>query len=65
MYLVRNWAVPLSGCVEAQHKLSNFDTEVASKLSRDCSADAYLYWEGGQLHLGVTMVRSTATTISV
>ncbi|KAF3049264.1 hypothetical protein E8E11_010062 [Didymella keratinophila] len=61
MYLVRNWAVPLSGAVEAQHKLNNFDTEVASKLSRDCSADAYLYWEGGRLRLGVTMVRSTTT----
>ncbi|KAJ4330884.1 hypothetical protein N0V87_009615 [Didymella glomerata] len=63
MYLVRNWAVPLTGAVEAQHKLYSLHTEVASKLSRDCSADAYLYWEGGRLHLGVTMVKSTTTPI--
>ncbi|KAF3037603.1 hypothetical protein E8E12_001032 [Didymella heteroderae] len=62
-YLVRNWAVPLCGAAEAQHKLSSFDREVASKLSRDCSADAYLYWEGGRLHFGVTMVKSTTTHI--
>jgi adenine/guanine phosphoribosyltransferase-like PRPP-binding protein len=65
MYLVRNWAVPLSGGVEAQRRLSSFDTEVASKLSRECSADAYLYWEDGRLRFGVTMVRSTTTPISV
>ncbi|KAJ4322903.1 hypothetical protein N0V94_002166 [Neodidymelliopsis sp. IMI 364377] len=59
-YLVRNWAVPLSG-VEAEHKLSSFDTEVASKLSRDCSADVYLYWDHSQLHVGVTMIASTTT----
>ncbi|KAJ4337893.1 hypothetical protein N0V95_008207 [Ascochyta clinopodiicola] len=62
MYQVRNWAVPLSGAVEAEHKLSNFDTEVASKLGRDCSADIYLYWDDGQLQLGVTMIEVTTTT---
>jgi adenine phosphoribosyltransferase len=62
VYLVRNWAVPLSGGVGAQHKLSSFDTDVASKLSRDCSADIYLYWDDSQLHLGVTMIASATTT---
>ena len=65
MYLVQNWAVPLSDGVEAQHKLSSLDPKVASKLSRDCSADAYLYWEGGRLRLGVTMVKSTTTPVSM
>ena len=54
--------MPLSGGVEAQEKLSNLDEHVAKKLSRNCSADAYLYWDTSQLHLGVTMVASTTET---
>ncbi|KAM5376336.1 hypothetical protein ACJZ2D_005558 [Fusarium nematophilum] len=30
-------------------------------LTRDCSADAYLYWDNEQLHLGVTMFESAET----
>ena len=60
-YVVRNWVVPLSGGLEAQHKLSSFDALVARKLNNDCSADAYLYWDAGQLRLGVTMIESTTT----
>ncbi|KAK7419925.1 hypothetical protein QQZ08_010628 [Neonectria magnoliae] len=54
-YSVRNWVVPLSDSLEAQRRLWDFDNQIASKLPRNCSADAYLYWDTDQLHLGVTM----------
>ncbi|UKZ73748.1 hypothetical protein TrVFT333_001398 [Trichoderma virens FT-333] len=57
-YTVRNWIVPLSGNVDAQRGLSEFDTFVARDLPRNCSADAYLYWDAGQLHLGMTMIEA-------
>ncbi|KAL6161955.1 hypothetical protein ACJQWK_11967 [Exserohilum turcicum] len=62
VYIVRNWVVPLSGDLEAQLKLSRFDKLIARKLSRNCSADAYLYWEASQLSLGVTMIESTTAS---
>ncbi|KAF2621836.1 hypothetical protein BU25DRAFT_353652, partial [Macroventuria anomochaeta] len=34
---------------------------LARKLNRNCSADAFLYWDANQLKLGVTMVESTTT----
>ncbi|KAL2022859.1 hypothetical protein VTK56DRAFT_4390 [Thermocarpiscus australiensis] len=62
-YLVRNWVVTLNNQLEAQRKLGDFDTLVAGPLTRDCSADAYLYWDDGSLRLGVTMFEtSTAGT---
>ena len=60
-YLVQNWAVPLNDGIEAQQRLSNFQTEVSSNLKRNCSADVYLYEEEGQPHLGVTIITSTTT----
>ena len=60
-YLTRNWVVSLSNNLEAQLKLSEFDKLVARKLYWNCSADAYLYWDAGQLHLGVTMFESSTT----
>ncbi|KAJ6178107.1 hypothetical protein N7519_008568 [Penicillium mononematosum] len=60
-YSVRNWVVPLSDSLEAQAKLSEFDEHVARVLPRNCSADAYLYWDVGHLHLGVTMFESFET----
>ncbi len=60
-YLTRNWVVPLSDNLEARLRLSDFDKLVARKLPRNCSADAYLYWHAGQLHLGVTMFESSTT----
>ncbi|KAH9990894.1 hypothetical protein F4779DRAFT_249814 [Xylariaceae sp. FL0662B] len=54
-YSVRNWIVPLSDNFEARRKLSDFDESVARKLPRNCSADAYLYWDTDRLHLGVTI----------
>lgn len=60
-YLIRNWVVPLSDRLDARLRLSDFDQFVARKLHRNCSADAYLYWDAGQLHLGVTMFESSTT----
>lgn len=57
-YLVRTWVVPLVDEKDAQAKLSNFEEDIARKLAPNCSADAYLYWETGQMHLGVTMFES-------
>lgn len=63
-YLTRNWVVPLSDNLEARLRLSDFDKLVARKLPRNCSADAYLYWNAGQLHLGVTMFESSTTRLT-
>ena len=63
-YLTRNWAVPLSDNLEARLRLSNFDKLVARKLHWNCSADGYLYWDAGQLHLGVTMFESSTTRLT-
>lgn len=63
-YSVRNWIVPLSDGVEARLKLSDFEKSVARELPRNCSADAYLYWDSGQLHLGVTVLESSTTGLT-
>ncbi|TAQ88005.1 hypothetical protein B7494_g3680 [Chlorociboria aeruginascens] len=60
-YLTRNWVVPLSDSLEVRLRLSDFDKLVARKLDWNSSADAYLYWDAGQLHLGVTMFQSSTT----
>ncbi|RYP85620.1 hypothetical protein DL770_005011 [Monosporascus sp. CRB-9-2] len=64
-YSTRNWVVPLSNSLEARFSLSEFDNLVAKKLPRNCSADAYLYWDAGRLHLGVTMFESSTTGLTV
>ena len=58
-YWIRNWVVPLSDSHEARLRLSEFDKIIARKLPQNCSADAYLYWDAGQLQLGVTMFESS------
>ncbi|GAB1196526.1 hypothetical protein APSETT444_005798 [Aspergillus pseudonomiae] len=63
VHLVRSWVIPLSDDLEARRRLSDFDNLIASKLPRNCSADAYLYWEYDQLHLGVTMFESSTTRL--
>jgi len=63
-YLTRNWVVPLSDNLEARLRLSDFDKLVARKLPQNCCADAYLYWDAGQLHLGVTMFESSTTRLT-
>lgn len=54
-YLVRDWVVPLRDDQDAQLQLASFDESLACKLPANCSADAYLYWEDGGTHLGVTL----------
>ncbi|KAL2753552.1 hypothetical protein ACRALDRAFT_1044157 [Sodiomyces alcalophilus JCM 7366] len=60
-YSVRNWVLPLDNAHDARLKLGEFDQLVASELPRNCSADAYLYWDTGKLHLGVSMFEVSAT----
>ncbi|KAK1974311.1 hypothetical protein LZ30DRAFT_540416, partial [Colletotrichum cereale] len=57
-FLTRNWVISLSDSLEARLRLGEFHQLVASKLTRSCSADAYMYWDEGQLHLGMTLVES-------
>lgn len=61
VYSIRNWFIPLSDNLEARFKLREFDEFVARKSPRNCSVDAYLYWERDKLRLGVTMVDSSTT----
>jgi adenine phosphoribosyltransferase len=63
-YLTRNWVVPLSDNLDARLRLSDFDKLVARELPRNCSADAYLYWDAGQLHLGVALFEASATGLT-
>ncbi|KAF2469596.1 phosphoribosyl transferase domain protein [Lindgomyces ingoldianus] len=63
-YLTRNWVVPLIDNLDARLRLSEFDKLIARKLHWNCSADAYLYWDAGQLHLGVTMFESSTTGLT-
>jgi hypothetical protein len=60
-YLVRNWDFPLADSLEARRKLGEFDEFVAKTMPRNCSADAYLYCDSNQLHLGVTMFESSTS----
>ncbi|CAG8214626.1 unnamed protein product [Penicillium olsonii] len=54
-YSIRNWHIPLNDPHEATLKIHNFNSLVAKNLPRGISADAYLYWDIGQLQLGITM----------
>ncbi|KAK1992087.1 hypothetical protein LX36DRAFT_662757 [Colletotrichum falcatum] len=54
-FFIRNWFIPLNDAGEVRLRLGEFDKLVASKLPHSCSADAYLYYNVAQLHLGVTM----------
>lgn len=60
-YSIRNWVFPLSDKREARLRLNDFDSFVAGNLPREFSADAYVYWDNDQLHLGVTMFGSSTT----
>lgn len=64
-YSVRNWVVPLTNNVDAQLKLKEFDELIATELPQNCSADAYLYWNIDQMHLAVTMIQSSTTTLTL
>ncbi|KAI9654187.1 MAG: hypothetical protein M1821_006715 [Bathelium mastoideum] len=61
IYSIQNWVIPLNNSNEAQLKLREFDELVARKLPNNCSADAYLFWDASQLHLGVAILESSTT----
>ncbi|KAJ6102592.1 hypothetical protein N7486_005019 [Penicillium sp. IBT 16267x] len=63
-YSTRKWSIPLADKLEARLRLNDFDEHVAKKLPPSYSADAYLYWDVGQLHLGVTMFGSSTTGLT-
>ena len=63
-YLTRNWIVPLKDGLEARRRLSEFDEQIAKRTSINSSVDAYLYWNTGQLHLGVTLIQSQTTGVT-
>ncbi|KAL9090901.1 MAG: hypothetical protein Q9165_005109 [Trypethelium subeluteriae] len=64
-YLTRNRIFPLSDNLKARVKLNEFDELVARKLPQNSSADAYLYWDAGQLQLGVTVFESTTSSLTL
>ncbi|KAI0967405.1 hypothetical protein F4678DRAFT_475349 [Xylaria arbuscula] len=61
-YLVRHWDFSQSDDCDVKHKLKEFGRWAAQELSRKCSADAYLYWDAGCMHLGVTMFQPYTAT---
>lgn len=63
-YRSRNWVVKLGDGLKAQKKISEFERCITKHPQRNISADAYLYWEGGKLRLGVTLFEaSTSETL--
>jgi hypothetical protein len=52
-YLIRNWILPAKDSRDAELGLQKFYVDIANPLPRDCSADAYLFWENGKLQLGI------------
>jgi adenine phosphoribosyltransferase len=64
-FVVDKKIISLSNDLEARHQLHDFDTLIARKLSRECSADAYLYWNADQLHLGVTTFQSSTADLAL
>lgn len=55
VFMIRNWVIPLRDNCEARSRLRDFDTCVVGRSPRNCSVDAYIYWDADKLHLGVTM----------
>ncbi|KAM7188750.1 phosphoribosyl transferase [Rhypophila sp. PSN 637] len=53
-FLLRSWKCPLFNDAETMHRVRRFDKEIARKLLRKCSSDAYLYHDTDtdKLHLG-------------
>jgi adenine phosphoribosyltransferase len=64
-YQVRTWVIPLKDEKDAQLRLRNFEEAFARTLPRHCSADAYLYWQAGKMHLGVTTFESSISACSL
>ncbi|KAM7192173.1 hypothetical protein V8F33_008447 [Rhypophila sp. PSN 637] len=53
-FLLRRWKCLLFNDAETMHRVRRFDKEVARKLPRKCSSDAYLYYDTDtdKLYLG-------------
>ncbi|KAF1918594.1 FAD binding domain-containing protein, partial [Ampelomyces quisqualis] len=62
-FAVRNWVLPLSSNEVATNHLWEFDN-AARSIEKNCSADAYLYWENGHLSLGVTTFEAPKNNLS-
>ena len=60
-YSIRSCVLALDNDHEAQLKLRDFNKLVAGKLPRNCSADAYLFWDADGLRLGVTTFETSTT----
>lgn len=63
-YRTQNWVVELRDSFDAHKNLKEFGEIATEKLPRNTSADAYLYWENGQLRLGVTIFDSSTESIA-
>ncbi|KAL4912603.1 hypothetical protein BDW62DRAFT_194147 [Aspergillus aurantiobrunneus] len=61
-YSVRDWDIPVNGPLEAQSRLSHI-AHLTDKMTRHCSADAYLYWDSGELQLGVTVLENLSAEL--
>ncbi|KAL3476284.1 hypothetical protein BJX99DRAFT_270567 [Aspergillus californicus] len=57
-FLAQHWAGPLTDTIQARLKFRSFDDLIAMWLPRDRSADAYVYWDEGQLQFGATTYTS-------
>ncbi len=62
-YVARKYSVltrttPLNDAAHARGQIQRFDEHIASRLEKNCSADAYLFWENDHLKLGVTTFQS-------
>jgi hypothetical protein len=54
MVFTQDWIVPLGDHEYARHKLQEFGQLASTQFDHDCSADAYLYAEDGEIRLGIT-----------
>jgi hypothetical protein len=61
MYAYRNWVFAFDNTGSAMLALQQFDKSMACKLPKHCSADAYLFCEGGKLQLGITIFEASST----
>lgn len=65
IYKTRDWITLLSNDVEARRILAKLDEKVVKKLSSESSMDFYLYWNAGQLHLGVTVIQAQTNGVNL
>jgi FAD/FMN-containing dehydrogenase len=61
MYAYRNWVFAFDNTGSAMLALQQFDKSIACKLPKHCSADAYLFCEGGKLQFGITIFEASST----